>query len=148
MARGAPVWYVVGSLLTTLAVYEIFQVTGYDKALGAFFVALVFIFTFPIAIGGWVYQDARERGWNGLFWALVSVFVPLGFLIYLIVRKPRGLETRGKVWFLVYGILFPLGYLILGLVTGFGGILLVMGVFIWMGFVIIMTAPAKDPLSP
>jgi len=33
-------------------------------------------------------------------------------------------------------------------VTGFGGILLVMGVFVWMGFVIIMTAPAKDPLSP
>ena len=148
MARGAPVWYVVASLLTALAVYEIFQYTGYDKTLGTFLTALVYIFTFPIGIAFWVYQDAREHGWNGLSWALISIFLPLGFLVYAIARKPRGLETRGSIWYLVYGILFPVGYLIVGLVTGFGGILLVMGVFIWMGFVIIMSAPAKESQSP
>src|SRR5438093_4407838 len=105
MARGAPVWYVVGSLLTTLAVYEIFQVTGYDKALGAFFVALVFIFTFPIAIGGWVYQDARERGWNGLFWALVSSSCPWGFLLFCFFWNPRAFGRPGKFGSSFNGIL-------------------------------------------
>ena len=148
MARRSEVWFVVASLATALAVYEIFQYTGWDKTLGTLFTALVYLFTFPVGIAVWVYRDARGRGWNGTFWALVSIFIPVGFLIFLNARKPRGLETRGSVWYVVYGIVFPLMYLAIGLVTGFGGILLIIGVFIWMGFVIIMAAPAQEPQSP
>ena len=104
MARGAPVWYVVASLLTALAVYEIFQYTGYDKTLGTLFTALVYIFTFPVGIAFWVYQDAREHGWNGLSWALISIFLPLGFMVYAIA----GNRIAGLTGFTGSPELFPL----------------------------------------
>ena len=80
MARGSAVWYVVASLIITLAVYEIFLYTGYDRTLGPFLTALVYVFTFPVGIAAWVYQDAAGRGWNGGFWAAVTIFVPLGIV--------------------------------------------------------------------
>ena len=148
MARGSPVWYVVASLIITFAVYEVFQYTSWDKILGPFFTALVYVFAFPVGIAAWTYQDAAERGWNGGFWAAVTVFVPLGTVIYLIARKPRGLETRGSIWYVMYGIALPLLFLAVDLITGYGGVLVIMAVFIWMGFAIIMAAPAKEPQSP
>jgi len=38
----------------------------------------------------YVYTDAKKRGMNDIVWALVSFFVcfPIGFVIYLIARKP------------------------------------------------------------
>ena len=62
MARGSAVWYVVASLIITLAVYEFFQYTGYDRTLGPFLTGLVYVFTFPVGIAVWVYQDAADRG--------------------------------------------------------------------------------------
>ncbi len=147
MARGSPVWYVVASLLIVLAVYEMFLYTGYDKVLGPLLTALVYVFAFPIGIAAWVYQDAAERGWSGGFWALVTIFVPLGIVIYLIARRPRGFESRGGVWYAMYGIVLPLLVLAIGLWTQYGGILLVIGVFVWMGFAIAMAAPPKEAQS-
>jgi hypothetical protein len=148
MARGSPVWYVVASLLIILAVYEMFQYTGYDRTLGPLLTALVYVFAFPVGIAAWVYQDAADRGWNGGFWALVAIFVPLGIVIYLIARRPRGFESRGGVWYAMYGIVLPLLLLGIALWTGYGNVVLVMGIFIWMGFAIAMAAPAKDAQSP
>ena len=148
MARGSAVWYVVASLATVLAVYEFFQYTGYDRTLGRFLTALVYVFTTPVGIAAWVYQDAADRGWNGGFWAAVAVFVPLGIVIYLIARQPRGFESRGGVWYAMYGIVLPLLVMGIGLWTGYGGVLLVIAIFIWMGFAIAMAAPAKESRSP
>ena len=148
MARGSPVWYVVASLLITLAVYEMFQFTSYDRALGPFLTALVYVFTFPIGIAAWVYQDAADRGWNGGFWALVAVFLPLGILVYVIARRPRGFESRGGVWFAMYGIVLPLLLLGISLWTGYGGVLVVIAVLIWMGFAIAMAAAPKETQTP
>ena len=148
MARGSPVYYVVAGLLIVLAVYEIFQYTGYDKVLGPLLTALVYVFSFPVGVAAWIYQDAADRGWSGTFWALVAIFVPLGIVIYLIARRPRGFESRGAVWYAMYGIVLPLLILGIGLWTGYGGILLVIGVLIWMGFAIAMAAPPKEAHSP
>lgn len=148
MARGSPVWYVVASLLIILAVYEMFQYTGYDRTLGPLLTALVYVFAFPVGIAAWVYQDAADRGWNGGFWALVAIFVPLGIVIYLIARRPRGFESRGGVWYAMYGIVLPLLILGIALWTGYGNVVLVIGIFVWMGFAIAMAAPAKDAQSP
>ena len=147
MARGGFVWYVVASALIALALYEVFLIGGYDRTLGIGLTVLVFVVTIPLGIAAWVYQDARDRGWSGLFWALVTMFVPLGLLIYAIVRRPRGLETRGPVWYAMYGIVLPLLALVIGLWTSCGGLLLVIAVLIWMGFAIAMAAPTKDAES-
>ncbi len=148
MARGSPVWYVVASLLIILAVYEMFQYTGSDRTLGPLLTPLVYVFAIPVGIAAWVYQDAADRGWNGGFWALVAIFVPLGIVIYLIARRPRGFESRGGVWYAMYGVVLPLLILGVALWTGYGNVVLVMGIFIWMGFAIAMAAPAKDAQSP
>ncbi len=148
MARGSPVWYVVASLVIILAVYEMFQYTGYDRTLGPLLTALVYVFTFPVGIAAWVYQDAADRGWNGGFWALVAIFVPLGIVIFLIARRPRGFESHGGVWYAMYGIVLPVLILGIALWTGYGNIVIVMGIFIWMGFAIAMAAPPKEAQSP
>ncbi|NLA78259.1 MAG: zinc ribbon domain-containing protein [Erysipelothrix sp.] len=46
------------------------------------------IAAFPLIIGIYVYNDAQNRGMNGLLWALVAALVPtfFGLLAYLIVR--------------------------------------------------------------
>ncbi len=148
MARGSPVWYVVASLLVILAVYEMFQYTGYDRTLGPLLTALVYVFAFPVGIAAWVWQDAADRGWNGGFWALVAIFAPLGIVIYLIARRPKGFESRGGVWYAMYGIVLPLLILGIAIGTGYGNIVLMMGIFIWMGFAIAMAVPAKEAQSP
>jgi hypothetical protein len=148
MARGSPVWYVVASLLIVLAVYELFQYTGYDKVLGPLLTALVYVFAFPLGIAAWVYQDAAERGWSGASWALISIFVPLGIVIFLIARRPRGYESRGGIWYAMYGIVLPLLVLAISLWTHYGGILVVIGVIVWMGFAIAMAAPPREAHSP
>jgi hypothetical protein len=148
MARGSGLWYLVASLVITLAVYEVFQYTTYDESLGPLLTGLIYVFTFPLGIAAWTYRDARDRAWSGAFWAAVTVFVPIGIVIYLIARKPRGLETRGSIWYVMYGIVLPLLLLVVGLITTYGGILLVMAVFVWMGFAIIIAAPAKDRQTP
>jgi hypothetical protein len=130
-----------------LAVYEVFRYTGWDATLGPAYTALVYVFTFPIGIAAWVFQDARERGWSGGFWALISIFVPLGIVIYFIARKPRGFESRGGVWYAMYGIVLPLLVLAIGLWTNYGGVLLLIGVIVWMGFALAMAAPQKESPS-
>ena len=147
MPRGSPVWYVVASLVIVLAVYEVFRYTGYDATIGVAFTALVYVFALPVGIAAWVFQDAGDRGWNGLFWALITIFVPLGIVIYFIARKPRGFETRGGVWYAMYGIVLPLLVLTVGLLTNYGGPLLLIGVIVWMGFALAMAAPQKESPS-
>ena len=51
---------------------------------------LLFLFAI-IAIGIYVYRDARERGMDPGLWTLVAVLVPyfIGFIAYLIVRQSR-----------------------------------------------------------
>ncbi len=53
-------------------------------------VVAVFIISLMVAIGSFVYNDAKKRGMPPLLWALIAVFVPyfVGLIIYLIVRKP------------------------------------------------------------
>lgn len=148
MARGSPVWYVVASLLIVLAVYELFQYTGYDKVLGPLLTTLVYVFAFPTGIAAWVYQDAAERGWSGASWALITIFVPLGIAVFLIARRPRGYESRGGVWYAMYGIVLPVLVLAISLWTHYGGILVVIAVILWMGFAIAMAAPPKEAQSP
>jgi amino acid transporter len=54
----------------------------------AAFLGLLYVFLL-IAIGIYVYRDARERG--RLLWTLVVILVPyfIGFIAYLIVRQSR-----------------------------------------------------------
>ena len=148
MARGSPIGYVVASFLIILAVYEAFRYTGYDARLGPLLTALVYIFAFPVGIAVWIAQDARDRGWSGAFWALVAIFVPLGILIYLIARRPRGFESRGGVWYAMYGIVLPLLVLGIGLWAGYGNLLLVIGILVWMGFALAMAAPPQEAQTP
>jgi hypothetical protein len=82
-----------------------------------------------------------------LFWTLITIFVPLGIVIYLIARKPRGFETRGGVWYAMYGIVLPVLVLAVGLLTNYGGPLLLIGVIVWMGFALAMAAPQKESPS-
>ncbi|MBO5934191.1 MAG: zinc ribbon domain-containing protein [Clostridia bacterium] len=43
----------------------------------------------PVAIGLYVYDDAKKRNMNGILWTLLAVFAPgfIGLIIYLIVRS-------------------------------------------------------------
>jgi hypothetical protein len=57
---------------------------------------LLFLFLI-IAIGIYVYRDARERGMDPGLWTLVAVLVPyfIGFIAYLIVRGSRRVVCVG-----------------------------------------------------
>lgn len=46
-------------------------------------------FGIPLAIGLYVYRDARRRGMNAALWTLVAILAPslIGFIIYLLVRN-------------------------------------------------------------
>jgi RNA polymerase subunit RPABC4/transcription elongation factor Spt4 len=56
---------------------------SFAVAIGLFFLFLA------IAIGYYVYHDARARGMEPILWTLVAVFVPyfVGLVIYLIARE-------------------------------------------------------------
>jgi hypothetical protein len=46
---------------------------------------LMFVLSIPLS--GWVYWDARRKGFSAWLWAGVSfLFFPLGFAIYLLYR--------------------------------------------------------------
>ncbi len=140
MARGSALWYFGASVLTPFIVYWLLTLTGLEATLGFALAALVFIVTFPIAIAAWVYQDARDRGWSGVFWALVSILVPGGFLFYVFARMERR-RWRASMTYVLYGIAYPVSLIILALVTGWGGILVVIGAIIWMAFALTMLNP-------
>lgn len=51
-------------------------------------ITLAIILAIPVAIGVFVYRDARRRGMNVALWTLIAVLAPslIGFIIYLLVR--------------------------------------------------------------
>ena len=91
MTRGSPIVYVGASIVTPLIVYEILAVMGWEAVLGWTYTVLLLLFTTPVGIAAWVFQDARDRGWNGTFWAIVSILAPIPFgpVIYLLARSER-----------------------------------------------------------
>lgn len=52
----------------------------------------------PVAIGMYVYDDAKRRKMNGVVWTLLSVFAPgfIGLIIYLIVRADHSVLNCPK----------------------------------------------------
>ena len=149
MPRGSAIAYVGASIVTPLVLYEIFLVTGWDAALRVSFLGvsalvLLLLFTMPVGVAIWVYQDARDRGWNGGFWALVSILVPIpfGVTVYVLARSERRFKAKGAVWYVLFGVVMPVTLLAISLYTHFGGILVVIGVILWMGFALAMAAPA------
>ncbi len=143
MARGSLVYYVSASILTPFIVYYILTLSGLENTIGLAFSLLIFFVTFPIAIGVWVYQDARDRGWSGIFWALVSVFgwFPFGFAVYLFARSERRFRSKALVWYYLYGVVLPVSIIAFVLATNIGGILIVMAALVWMGFALTMLNP-------
>lgn len=143
MARGSFVYYAAGSVLTPFAVYYILTLSGLEARLGFALTILAYVLTFPIGIAAWVFQDARDRGWSGAFWSLVSVFVifPFGFTVFLVSRSERKLRSRGLVWYYLYGIVFPVAVIVFVLATNLGGIPFVIGALVWMGFALTMLNP-------
>ena|SRR5437867_4577576 len=155
MARGSAIGYVGASIVTPLILYEIFLLTGWTAALGLAVLGvsaliLVLLFAMPVGIAIWVYQDAQDRGWNGAFWAVVSIFVPFPFgaAIYALARSERRFKARGAVWYVLYGMVMPVTLLAVSLYTGWGGILVVIGALLWMGFALAMAAPSTQPQTP
>jgi hypothetical protein len=67
----------------------------YLLGLAAFF-GLLYVFLL-IAVGIYVYRDARERAMDALLWTLVVILVPyfIGFIAYLIVRQARRVLCPG-----------------------------------------------------
>lgn len=143
MARGSLVYYISASILTPFIVYFIMTLSGLEATIGLVFAILIFVLTFPIAIGVWVFQDARDRGWSGLFWALFCILVwfPFGFAVYLIARSEKKFRSKGLVWFCMYGIVLPVSIIVFVLATNIGGILIVMAALVWMGFAMTMLNP-------
>ena len=52
-------------------------------------ILLVLMVMLPIAIGIYVYRDAKNRSMNAALWTLVAIFAPgfIGLIIYLVVRS-------------------------------------------------------------
>jgi len=150
MPRGSPVGYAGASIVTPLIVYEILLLMKWDVILGFGYMVLLLLFTTPVGIAAWVYQDARDRGWNGASWALVSIFVPIPFgpIIYLLARSERRFKSKGAVWYALYGIIMPVTFLVISIYAKVGGILVVIAVLLWMGFSLAMAAPASQPQTP
>ena len=47
------------------------------------------------------------------------------------------------IWFYMYGVIVPLIILVASLWTGWGGILVAIGVFLWIGLVVSMLSPKE-----
>ena len=68
-----------------------FQATASGFAVG-FWLFLLGLYVAFLLIGLWVYQDARIRGMNSLFWFAIVFLVPVfGLVAYLIYRRDRPL---------------------------------------------------------
>ncbi|WP_297522790.1 zinc ribbon domain-containing protein [uncultured Clostridium sp.] len=62
------------------------------------FIIAILVLTLLIGVTVWVYKDAKRRGANAFFWAVVTLLVNqafIGFIIYLLVgRKNRQIECE------------------------------------------------------
>lgn len=59
-------------------------------SLTAFTLFLLSLYLAFLLISLWVYQDARIRGMNGLFWLAIVFLVPVfGLVAYVIYRRER-----------------------------------------------------------
>lgn len=64
--------------------------TGFGIGFLIIFIALAIIsICIPIAMGVYVYKDAKHRGMNAVLWTAVTIFIPgfIGFIVYLILRN-------------------------------------------------------------
>ncbi len=57
--------------------------------------ALILGIGVPVAMGLYVYNDAKKRGMNALVWTLLTVIIPgfIGLIVYLIVRNEHSGKT-------------------------------------------------------
>ncbi|HLB66909.1 MAG TPA: hypothetical protein VJN63_00295, partial [Thermoplasmata archaeon] len=53
----------------------------------------------------------------------------------------KAMAGNPTLWFIVYGIVIPVIVLGVSLWTGWGGLLLVFGVLVWMGIAVAMLSP-------
>ncbi len=68
-----------------------FQATASASPVG-FWLVLLGLYVAFVLIALWVYQDARIRGMNGLFWFAIVFLVPaFGLVAYVIYRRDRPL---------------------------------------------------------
>jgi hypothetical protein len=68
-----------------------FQATASGTAV-AFWLFLLALYVAFLLIALWVYQDARIRGMNGVFWLAIVFLVPVfGLVAYVIYRRDRPL---------------------------------------------------------
>jgi len=68
-----------------------FQATASGSAVGLLLFLLGLYLAF-LLVALWVYQDARIRGMNSLFWFAIVFLVPVfGLVAYLIYRRDRPL---------------------------------------------------------
>ncbi len=101
------VWSVIALCVAVVLIFTAAAATGVIKlanvntlsvtvlvALGTV-VALGFILLL-VAIGVYVYRDAKARGMEPVLWTIVAVLIPyfVGFLVYLIVRETRAGSCR------------------------------------------------------
>lgn len=52
----------------------------------------------PVAMGVYVYKDAKSRGMNAVLWTVVAILVPsfIGLIIYLILRNEHSVNSCPK----------------------------------------------------
>jgi len=59
---------------------------------------IIFAFIVQIALGVWIYKDAKKRNMEAPLWLLVVLLTGLiGLIIYFIVREPKSPEKREHV---------------------------------------------------
>jgi hypothetical protein len=52
---------------------------------------IIIVYAIWIAVGIWVYKDAKKRGENAVLWLVITIFGGLiGLLIWLAIRPPIG----------------------------------------------------------
>jgi hypothetical protein len=64
---------------------------------------------------------------------------------------PRTVFVRGSamarspvIWYYLYGLIIPVAVIAVVLVTSWGGVLIVMGALVWMGFALTMFNPKAE----
>ncbi|MGZ9587146.1 double zinc ribbon domain-containing protein [Paenibacillus marinisediminis] len=69
---------------------------GNPLLLYIFFGFMIFIVLIGCFVGRYVYLDARSRGMNVWLWTLIAMYIPIGLLLYVIVRNPVGAYAAGQ----------------------------------------------------